>query len=421
MLTKLKFEICCSLVFLCSLGFLASVEAQTENLNWSQWRGKNRDGNSGVELPDSIQSDSLTEVWSKPLSPSYSGPIVVGDMVFVTETIDSKFETVQALRRSDGTNVWTAKWKGAMNVPFFAAANGSWIRSTPVYSKGKLFVAGMRDVFVCLDAKSGEEVWRVDFPAQTKSKLPSFGFVCSPMVDGDYVYVQAGGAFTKLSAKDGSIVWQSLKDGGGMGGSAFSSPVIATIAGVRQAVVLTRNELVGVDLDEGKPLWQIPVKAFRGMNILTPSIYGDGVFTSTYGGTTQLFEVTAGANGTDGLTVAQKWNTPAQGYMSSPVIVDDHAYVHLRNQRFACFDLKTGDEKWRSKTYGKYASMIAARDKILALDQKGDLLMIKANPEKFELIDKRKVADDSWAHVALTQDDVVVRDLQKVTLFKWVK
>lgn len=421
MLTKLKFEICCSLVFLCSLGFLASVEAQTENLNWSQWRGKNRDGISGVELPDSIQSDSLTEVWSKPLSPSYSGPIVVGDMVFVTETIDSKFETVQALRRSDGTNVWTAKWKGAMNVPFFAAANGSWIRSTPVYSKGKLFVAGMRDVFVCLDAKSGEEVWRVDFPAQTKSKLPSFGFVCSPMVDGDYVYVQAGGAFTKLSAKDGSIVWQSLKDGGGMGGSAFSSPVIATIAGVRQAVVLTRNELVGVDLDEGKPLWQIPVKAFRGMNILTPSIYGDGVFTSTYGGTTQLFEVTAAANGTDGLTVAQKWNTPAQGYMSSPVIVDDHAYVHLRNQRFACFDLKTGDEKWRSKTYGKYASMIAARDKILALDQKGDLLMIKANPEKFELIDKRKVADDSWAHVALTQDDVVVRDLQKVTLFKWVK
>ena len=148
MLTKLKFEICCSLVFLCSLGFLASVEAQTENLNWSQWRGKNRDGISGVELPDSIQSDSLTEVWSKPLSPSYSGPIVVGDMVFVTETIDSKFETVQALRRSDGTNVWTAKWKGAMNVPFFAAANGSWIRSTPVYSKGKLFVAGMRDVFV---------------------------------------------------------------------------------------------------------------------------------------------------------------------------------------------------------------------------------------------------------------------------------
>ena len=107
--------------------------------------------------------------------------------------------------------------------------------------------------------------------------------------------------------------------------------------------------------------------------------------------------------------------------MSSPVIVDDHAYVHLRNQRFSCFDLKTGEEKWRSETYGKYASLIAAGDKILALDERGDLLLIKANPEQFELVDKRKVADDSWAHVALTLDGVVVRDLKKVTFFKWVK
>jgi len=156
------------------------------------------------------------------------------------------------------------------------------------------------------------------------------------------------------------------------------------------------------------------------MNILTPSLYGDSVFTSTFGGTTQLFNVAA-AEGAGSLAVTQAWNNPAQGYMSSPVIIADHAYIHLRNQRFSCFDLKTGEEKWRSKTYGKYASMVAAGDKILALDQKGDLLMIKANPDQFELIDKRRVAQDSWAHVAVTQNDVVVRDLNKVTLFKWVK
>ena len=419
MFAKLKITIGWFAICLCSFWLLASVEAQTDNQNWSQWRGPNRDGVSGVRLPQSLQKDSLTEIWSTPLSPSYSGPLVVGDLVFVTETVDSKFETVQALRRSDGTNLWTAKWEGAMKVPFFASANGSWIRATPAYSKGKLFVAGMRDVVVCLDAQSGAEIWKVDFPGQTQSTLPSFGFVCSPLVDGDFVYVQAGGAFTKLSAKDGSIVWQSLKDGGGMGGSAFSSPVIATIAGVRQAVVLTRNELCGVELETGKPLWRVAVKAFRGMNILTPSIYGDTVFTSTYGGTTQLFNIAASSGGA--FSVEQKWSTPAQGYMSSPVIIADHAYTHLRNQRFACFDLKTGEEKWRSKTYGKYASLIAAGDKILALDQRGDLLMIKANAQEFELIDKRKVAVDSWAHVALTQDDVVVRDLSKVTLFRWGK
>ena len=80
--------------------------------------------------------------------------------------------------------------------------------------------------------------------------------------------------------------------------------------------------------------------------------------------------------------------------------------------------MKTGQEKWRSKTYGKYASLVAAGDKILALDQKGELLMIKADPEKFELIDRRTVANDSWAHLAVTDNEVVVRDLKKVTLFR---
>ena len=393
---------------------------QTANQDWGQWRGPNRDGITSLSLPDKIQDDQLKEAWSIPLSPSYSGPLVVGDLVYVTETVDSKFETVQALNRADGQKVWSKKWEGSMRVPFFAAANGSWIRSTPAYDNGRLYVAGMRDVIVCLDAKNGDEIWKVDFPAQTKSKLPSFGFVCSPLVDGEHVYVQAGGAFTKLKASDGSIVWQGLKDGGGMGGSAFSSPIIATIAGVRQAVVLTRNELCGVELEHGKPLWKIPVETYRGMNILTPSVYGDSLFTSTYGGTTQSFNV-ASAGGAGGLAVSEKWSIPVQGYMTSPVIINDHAYIHLRNQRFACFDLKAGEEKWRSKTFGKYASLVAAGDKILALDQKGDLLMIKANPEKFELIDRRDVADDSWAHLAVTDNEVVVRDLKKVTLFRWTK
>jgi len=393
------------LTIVCFVWVPCCALSQTASQDWGQWRGPGRDGVTAVELPDKVQEDQLKEAWSIPLSPSYSGPLVVGDLVYVTETVDQKFETVQALSRADGKNVWTAKWEGSMRVPFFAAANGSWIRSTPAYDNGKLYVAGMRDVIVCLDAKNGDEIWKVDFPAQTKSSLPSFGFVCLPLVDGEFVYVQAGGAFTKLKASDGSIVWQGLGDGGGMNGSAFSSPIIAEIAG---------------DLENGNPLWKIRVEAFRGMNILTPTVYGDNLFTSTYGGTTQLFKI-ASSGKAGGLAVGEVWNNPAQGYMTSPVIVKDHAYIHLRNQRFACFDLKTGQVKWRSKTFGKYSSLVAAGDKILALDQMGDLLMIKASPEKFELIDRRKVADDSWAHLAVTESEIVVRDLKKVTLLRWAK
>ena len=105
--------------------------------------------------------------------------------------------------------------------------------------------------------------------------------------------------------------------------------------------------------------------------------------------------------------------------MSSPVIVDGHSFVHLRNQRFACFNLKTGEETWRSKPFGKYASLVGAGDKILALDQKGELLLISAKPDEFELIERRKVGDDSWAHLAVKGKTILIRNLDEVVAYEW--
>ena len=392
------------------------ASADEAKTNWGQWRGPNRDGIvKDAKWPDNLDPETLKKVWSVPLGPSYSGPLVVDDRVYITEK-DGGLELVKAFDRKSGKEVWASKWEGSMNVPAFAMANGNWIRSTPTYDDGKLYVAGIRGMLVCLNAEDGKILWNKDFPKELGTPVPNFGFVCSPLIDGEHIYIQAGGAFTKLEKESGKIVWQALKDGGGMMGSAFSSPMIGTVAGKRQAVVMTRAGLRGVDLESGEKLWGQDVKTFRGMNILTPTLFGDGVFTSTYGGTTQMITVSANGSGFESKTA---WSLPVQGYMSSPVVVDSHAYVHLKNGRFACFDLENGTEKWRTKPYGKYASLVASGDKILALDQRGGLLLIKANPEAFELMDTQRVGNDSWAHVAVSGDDVVVRNLDEVVLFKW--
>ena len=305
-----------------------------------------------------------------------------------------------------------------MSVPFFAASNGSWIRATPAYNDGHLYVAGMKDMLVCLNAKNGDVVWSIDFPKETGSAVPTFGFVCSPLIDGNNLYVQAGGALCKIDKKTGKLIWRSLDDGGGMNGSAFSSPMLTTIGGKRQLLVQTRTNLAGVDPETGAELWSQPVKSFRGMNILTPTVFDEGVFVSTYGGTTQMLGVSGTSNA---FNVTPRWNLPAQGYMTSPVIVDGHAYIHLKNQRFACFDLKNGKETWRSKPYGKYSSLISNGKQILALEQRGTLMLINANPEEFEVIDTRKIGDDSWAHLAVRGNEVFIRDLDGITAYKWEK
>lgn len=385
---------------------------------WSQWRGPNRDGQvGGPAWPDRLSKDSLTQLWRVPLGPSYSGPIVADDLVFTTETKNKETEIVYGLDHKTGKERWRAEWKGAMTVPFFAASNGSWIRSTPAYDGERLYVAGMRDVLVCLDAKTGKEEWRYDFVKEHKTPLPDFGFVCSPLVDGDFVYVQAADSVTKLNNKTGKIIWRTLEGKGGMLGSAFSSPVIGKLAGKRQLVVQGREKLAGVDLENGDVLWSQVVPSFRGMNILTPLVVGDSIFTTSYQNKAWLYKISAEK---DQFSVSEAWTGKAQGYMSSPVVIDGSVYLHLQNQCFTCIDLKTGERAWTSDRFGKYCSLVAQGDRILALDERGILLLIKANPKRFELIDSLKVSDeDTWAHVAVSGEEVYIRQLKALAAYRW--
>ncbi len=394
------------------------VDIPTTSLDWPQWRGPDRNGQvAGPEWPERLNQESLEKIWRIPLEPSYSGPIVTRELVFTTETKNRETEVVYALDRATGQERWRAEWNGSMTVPFFAASNGSWIRSTPAYDGESLYVAGIRDVLVCLDAEFGNEKWRVDFVRQLNTPLPAFGFVSSPLVDGDAVFVQAGASVVRLNKKSGEVIWRSLEDSGGMHGSAFSSPMIAELAGKRQLVVQTREKLAGVDIEGGQVLWTQKVPAFRGMNILTPLVYGDAIFTSSYRNRSWLYEI-SGVD--DEFRVAETWKTRAQGYMSTPVLIGGHAYLHLQSQRFTCINLETGERIWTSKRFGKYWSLVTQGDRILALDANGSLLLIRANPEKFELIDQVKVSDaETWAHLAVSGNELFIREFGALTVYRW--
>ncbi|MFM8893559.1 MAG: PQQ-binding-like beta-propeller repeat protein, partial [Planctomycetia bacterium] len=388
--------------------------------SWGQWRGPHRDGfvaATAKPWPEGLDDTRIEKRWRIDLGPSYSGPVVAGDAVIVTETRDAKTEHVRAVARGTGRELWQASWEGSRRVPFFAASNGSWIRATPCVDGDRVYVAGMRDMLVCLDVATGREIWRVDFLKQFGSPLPAFGFVSSPIVRGDHVFVQAGAGFVKLEKAGGKVVWRVLEDGGGMWGSAFSSPYPTVLGGVPQILVQTREELAGIDPEEGRVLWKTRVEAFRGMNIVTPSVHDGNVFTTSSGGGSWLVAVDPGQTEKP---VTEVWRNKIQGYMSTPVVIGGHAYVHLRNQRFACLDLATGKEAWITTPFGRYWSLVAQGDRILALDETGDLRLIRANSEKYELVGPAKVTDvESWAQLAVEGDELYVRDLKGLSAVRW--
>lgn len=386
--------------------------------DWPQWRGPARDGTCpGPTWPDKLTGEHILRNWQVRLGKGYSSPIVAGDRIFTVETEDEEREVVRCLSRETGEELWATSWEGAMEVPFFAASNGSWVRSTPAWDGESLFVGGMRDHLVCLDGETGQVRWQANFMERSGTPLPTFGLVCSPLIDGDDLYLQAAGGLVKLDKRTGDEHWRSLVDGGGME-SAFSSPVLATLHGQRQLLVSTRASLCGVSIEDGTVLWDAPIKSFRGMHILTPVAIGDGVFTSAYGGRSQLLLPELGETG---WTVKQSWEARPRGYMTSPVVIDGHAYFYLQSNRFTCVRLSDGEVGWITEPMGdEYWSLVSQGDRILALTQAGELILIQADPSEYLELGRVTVSDQqTWGHLAVSGNEVVIRELEAVSLFTW--
>src|SRR5262249_50183367 len=132
------------------------------------------------------------------------------DRVFVFETTDEKTESVRALDRVTGRELWKASWPGGKSVRLAASKHGSWVKSTPAFDGQRLYAAGFGEVLVCLSAGSGEILWRVDFPKGYGTPVPGFGCVSSPLAVGNHVYMQAANSFVKMDKKTGKVVWRTL-------------------------------------------------------------------------------------------------------------------------------------------------------------------------------------------------------------------
>ncbi|MEM9345412.1 MAG: PQQ-binding-like beta-propeller repeat protein [Planctomycetota bacterium] len=390
--------------------------------DWPQWRGPDRLGTvADADWPAELSDTTVKQLWRVELAEGYPGPIVSGGRVFTFESLDAKNEVVRAFDVKNGEQVWESSWAGAVRVPFFAKRNGDWVKSTPATDGEHVYAIGMQDELACLKAADGEVVWKVDFKQRYETQGPSFGQPCSPLLDGDALYIQAGMSVCRLDKKTGETVWRAMVDQRQMMGGAFSSPVIATVAGKRQLLVQTRGELCGLDLDTGGVLWRKQIKAFRGMNILPPTAVDENhVFTSSYGGGSFMFKITADDGG--GFDVDLVWSDEkSEGYMSSPQVIDGHLYMHGRHQTWWCIEAKTGEVKWsvKDKKYGEYSTMVVSGNRILSLGFDGTLRLINATPEKFDITSEWKVTDqETWGHLAVVGDVLYIRELKGLVAYR---
>jgi outer membrane protein assembly factor BamB len=387
---------------------------------WPQWLGPNRDGSS----PESVKpwNGPLKPAWTQAVGEGHSSPVIASARVFLHYKVAGKeVEEVAAFDLADGKEMWRKSYER----PKFESIFGNGPRATPLVDGDRLYTFGASGILCCWACADGKLHWQKDMLKEFKAKNLFFGTSSSPVIDGDQLIVMVGGeeaTVVALNKIDGKPLWTSLlrwpdkPDQPKLDHASYSSPIVTDVGKVRAAVLLTGEGVVALSVADGKPLWQHPFRDKLNESSTTPVRVGDLIFVSS---------VTIGSAGLKLVekegkpSVVAEWTEPKDCcYFSTPVVLGDHLYVvycagALLNPtaNLHCVDPRNGKTLWKKDKVGVYhASLLAAKDRLLMLEEKGDLVLIQPDAKEFKELARAKVCGKTWAHPALSGGRLVVRD-----------
>jgi outer membrane protein assembly factor BamB len=392
-------------------------------VGWPQWRGPHRDGRAaaGPFRPDWDKTPPK-QLWSVPCGGGFSSLAAVGGKVY-TQDRQGGNERVFCLDAEDGMLLWEHSYPADYAGMDQAYAVGP--RATPTVEGNRVYAVGAVGKFVCLEPQPAgppRVVWEHDLAAEFPGSVPQWGVACSPLVEGELVVVQPGGSKGAVAAFDratGTPRWTA-----GTNPPGYSSPVAATVGGVRVVYAFTGDALLCVRAADGAVLDSYPWPTNFHGNIATPVVVDDYVFVSSaYSmGCALLRAVPAG----DGVKLERVYDLrrrpPLQSHFSTAVYHDGFLYgFDKENGGLKCLDFRTGKAKddWEAERLDKGSVILAGRH-LVVLTQTGTLALVEATPEEFRLvarIPKVLTGRNNWALPAAADGRLFVRDEEKVVCY----
>jgi outer membrane protein assembly factor BamB len=375
--------------------------------SWPDFRGPNRDGRY---TDASIRKEGLPRLWKQPVGLGYASFVVANGRAFTIEQ-RRREEVVAAYDVETGRELWTNGWPAE----FVESMGGDGPRATPTYHDGRVYALGALGELRCLDASTGALVWRRNILVDNNATNLDWGMAAAPLIVDDTVVVLPGGPSGRSVAAyhktTGEVVWTSLDDR-----QAYTSPMLVTLGGVRQILVVSARRVVGLTADHGRLLWEYPWVTDMGINVAQPVLLGDDrVFISAgYDHGAAAFQVTRAG---DGLTARTLWESRTMKNKFSTSIVYRGYLYGLDESILACVDAATGTLKWKGGRYG-YGQVMLAGDHLIVLTEDGDVVLVSATPERQEEVARfSAIAGKTWNHPVIADGRLIVRNLREMAAF----
>ncbi len=409
--------------------------------DWPQFQGPNRDSHSPeTGLLKQWPEGGPKLNWTfKDCGLGYSSAAIVGDRLYISGARGEQ-ELLICLDAAKGKELWTCAIGPKFN--FDGNSWGPGPRATPTVGDGRVFALGGFGNLVCVDAASGKLLWSKEMmkdlggevnpigggpggkPGEAKT---GWGYTWSPLLAGDQLICVPGGpqgAVAALDTKSGDVIWRSKEL---TAQAAYASPIAATIDGVPQYIVLHNGGLVGVSAKDGSLLWTFE-KEYPDVAIPTP-IYHDGHLFASACASAAMVKLTKSG---DKFEVEPMYKGKAtrtlKNQVGGSVLVDGHLYGYSEKMGWVCQEMLSGDQAWAARSPLKAGSVVAADGMLIVYDEDAaEVALVKANPEKFELVSKfalpaataqKSPGGRNWTPPVINNGQLLIRDQELLFSFQ---
>ena len=378
---------------------------------WPAFRGIERDGRyRAAPIRAAWPSQGLTELWRHPIGLGYASFVVADGRAFTIEQRRAQ-EVVAAYDVDTGRELWTVGWDGE----FRESMGGDGPRATPTYHEGRVYALGALGELRCLDARTGAVVWRRNILKDSEVGNLTWGMAAAPLIIDDFVVVLPGGSRERsvvaYDRRSGERRWSALGDQ-----QSYTSPMLATLGGVRQILVVTASRVAGLTVDEGRLLWEFPWANNQGINAAQPLLLGnDRVFLSaSYGSGAAAIQVTRDG---DRFRAEAVWqNQRMKNRFSSSVLHQGHIYG-LDESILTCIDAATGEARWKAGRYG-YGQLMIVDDRLVIVTEDGRVVLVRATPDGHEeLASFPAIEGKTWNHPVIADGRLIVRNGREMAAF----
>lgn len=374
---------------------------------WPRFLGPNGDGTAEGEIPMSVQRLGPETLWTSEIGKGCSSfAISRGRAITVGNSDDT--DTVWCFDAKTGDVIWKKNYPEKLAAKYYDGGPGA----TPTIDDSRVYVLSKSGRLTCHDLANGDEKWAVSYKEDFDGNMPTWGFSASPTIFGDLLLClpcAKGGALVALDKVSGEFRWKS----GNIARPGYSAPVLFKYQGNDAALVFHGRSLVGYDLTKkGEVLFTHGWRTPYDVNASNPIFHEGKVFiASGYGMGYAVLDVT----GAEPKVLHQNRDLPM--IFQNAFLVGDHVMgcfgdKRVRAQLFR-MDMESGKILWKYELPGTRASTAKIGETFVILCEDGHLVFGKASEDQFTESSRHKVLEKlCWAPIAIGEGKAFARTNQ---------